>query len=129
MDQAHLDKGAEHPALGPHYFAARDAVEKFMTKFEAEHFEPIVKKAANDLYGMLLDTVQSHLMFDAESNLQGLVVKQGHADQRHAEQDEIDRDAKRKYGLRGGCVGFRRCAEQDGRGNGCARGRTPKPGE
>ncbi len=71
MEQQFLDEGAKNPFLGPHYFAARDAVEKFMAKFEAEQFEPIVKKAADDLYGKLLESVENHLMFDVESNLQG----------------------------------------------------------
>lgn len=71
MEQAHLDEGARHPTLGPHYFAARDAVEKFMAKFEADHFEPLLKKFSEKFYEKLLEDVQTYLMSNAESNLQG----------------------------------------------------------
>lgn len=71
MEQEYLDQAAKHPELGPHYFAARDAMEKFMKDFDADQFEPIVKKASEDFYGKLLEDVQNYLLSNAESNLQG----------------------------------------------------------
>lgn len=70
MEQAFLDEGAENPVLGPHYFAARAAVGKFLDGFNADAFEPIVKKAADDFYEKLLGAVQNYMMFDAQDNLQ-----------------------------------------------------------
>jgi hypothetical protein len=76
MEQAYLDKAAEYPSLGPHYFVARDVAEKFMAGFEAEHFEPVVKKAADDLYSALHERLESFLMSDVESNIQGTIWRQ-----------------------------------------------------
>lgn len=39
-------KGYE--SLGPAYFASRRIVERFMASFEAEHFKPLIDKAAKD---------------------------------------------------------------------------------
>lgn len=76
MEQVYLDKAAEHPTLGPHYFVARDVAEKFMAGFEPEHFEPVIKKAADDLYGALHERLESWLMSDVENNLQGTIWRQ-----------------------------------------------------
>lgn len=76
MDQQFLDKAAEHPYLGPHYFAARETVEKFMAQFEPEHFEPLLKKAAETFYSQMLESLQDHLLSDVENNLQGTIWRQ-----------------------------------------------------
>jgi DNA-binding transcriptional regulator GbsR (MarR family) len=70
MEQAYLDKAENYPGLGPHYFAARDAVEQFMAKFEPEHFAPLLKKFTDSFYEQMLESLQASLMFDLESNLQ-----------------------------------------------------------
>lgn len=76
MEQVYLDKAAEHPVLGPHYFAARDVAEKFMADFDPEHFTPLIKKASDDLYSALQERLESFLMSDVESNLQGTIWRQ-----------------------------------------------------
>lgn len=69
MEQAFLDEGTKNPTLGPHYFAARAAVERFLQGVAADKVEPIVKKAADDFYSQLLDSVQSYLLSNAETEL------------------------------------------------------------
>lgn len=76
MDQLYLDKGAEYPVLGPHYFAAKEVTEKFMMQFEAELFEPIIKKAADDLYSALHERLEQFLLSDVEQNLHGTIWHQ-----------------------------------------------------
>lgn len=76
MEQQYLDKGAEHPVLGPHYFAARDVVDKFMAQFEPEPFEPIIKKAADELYMSLHERLEQFLLSDVEQNLHGTIWRQ-----------------------------------------------------
>ena len=57
--------------LGPAYFAARRVMDKTMEG--AVHFDwsPILKRARDDFYEKLLETVQDHLISDTESNVQG----------------------------------------------------------
>jgi acylphosphatase len=77
MEQEHLDKGAECPVLGPHYFAARAVAEKFMAQFDtAEHCEPVIKKAADDMYSALHERLEQFLLSDVENNLQGTIWNQ-----------------------------------------------------
>jgi hypothetical protein len=71
FDQRHLDEGAKAPSLGPNYFRAREVVGKFMEGFEAEHFEPLLKKFSDEMYGKLLQSVEDYLLSNAEDNLQG----------------------------------------------------------
>ena len=70
FDQAEIEKGTEHPVLGPNYFRSRDVVEKFMVGMDADQFAPILKKAADDFYSQLLDSTQNYLLSNAEHNLQ-----------------------------------------------------------
>lgn len=76
MDQKHLDQGAEHPVLGPHYFAARYAAEKLLADFDATEFNPILKKMADDLYSALHQRVEDYLLSNVECNLQGTIWRQ-----------------------------------------------------
>lgn len=70
MDQKYLEKAAEYPILGPHYFEARDVATAITDKFEAEHFEPLAKKFAHELYTQALESFQDFLMADATINVQ-----------------------------------------------------------
>lgn len=45
-----LTDDSKNDALGPHYFTSREVAEKFIADFQAEHFAPMVKKFADDLY-------------------------------------------------------------------------------
>ena len=76
MDQKFLDEGAEHPVLGPHYFAARAAAEEFMAKFEAEHFKPLAERFAEEFRDKLWGDIESWMLTDVESNLQGTIWRQ-----------------------------------------------------
>lgn len=76
MEQAHLEQAEKYPVLGPHYFAAREAAEKFMAAFEAEQFAPLLKKAADDFYGQLHERLENFLLSDVENNLQGTIWRQ-----------------------------------------------------
>ena len=76
MDQEFLDQGANYPGLGPHYFAARKTAEEFMAKFEPEHFEPLIKKAADAFYSSLQSSLEDCLLSDVESNIQGTIWRQ-----------------------------------------------------
>lgn len=76
MDQKFLDEGAAHPVLGPHYFAARAAAEEFMAKFEPEHFKPLIKKAADEFYSQMQESLEASLLSDVESNIQGTIWRQ-----------------------------------------------------
>lgn len=69
MDQQFLDKAEEHTALGPHYFAARHVAEKFMGDFQNEHFEPLAKKFADEMYDKVRQQLEDFLLSDTESNL------------------------------------------------------------
>lgn len=67
-------KGYE--TLGPAYFASRRIVERFMASFEAEHFKPLIDKAAEDFRDELWDKVSEWLLMDTESNLQSQMWRQ-----------------------------------------------------
>lgn len=73
--EADLAQAEQYDGLGPAYFAARRACESAMAAFDAEHMKPIVKKASDDLYEQLLETVQDHLWVNAEMNLQGKMYR------------------------------------------------------
>ena len=69
MEQAFLDQAEKHTALGPHYFAARQVAEKFMEEFQNEHFEPLAKKFADEMYDKVRERLEDFLLGDTESNL------------------------------------------------------------
>lgn len=61
--------GEQHPVLGPEYEAARNAAEKFMAPFEAEHFKALIDKFADDFRDKLWSDVADYLVADTETNL------------------------------------------------------------
>ena len=76
MEQAYLDKAEEYPELGPHYFAAREVAKTFMAEFQADHFDPLIKKASDDFYAKMQETLESYLLSDVESNIQSTIWRQ-----------------------------------------------------
>ena len=64
------DDAKGYETLGPAYFAARRVVEDAMKPFDAEMLAPILKKAADDFYAKLQETVEDAIWGDAEINLQ-----------------------------------------------------------
>lgn len=71
MEQAFLDEAAKYPELGPHYFAARKTAEEFMAKFEPEHFDPLIKKAADAFMMQMQESLEGWFLGNVESNIQG----------------------------------------------------------
>ena len=69
MEQTFLDQDEKHTTLGPHYFAARQVAEKFMEDFQNEHFEPLAKKFADEMYDKVRERLEDFLLGDTESNL------------------------------------------------------------
>jgi hypothetical protein len=69
MEQTFLDQAEKHTTLGPHYFAARQVAEKFMEDFQNEHFEPLAKKFADEMYDKVRERLEDFLLGDTESNL------------------------------------------------------------
>lgn len=76
MDQAFIDQAEGYPTLGPHYFAARKVAEEFMAKFEPEHFEPLIRKAADAFYTQMQESLEASLLSDVESNIHGTMWRQ-----------------------------------------------------
>lgn len=71
MDQTFIDEAKGYETLGPQYFAAQEAAKRFVEGVNPDIFEPIIKKAAGDLYAQFLDEVQNHLTSNVEDNVQG----------------------------------------------------------
>lgn len=63
-------QGVSEPVLGPAYFEGRKIAEKFMAKFEAEQFKPLIDKAADGFCERLWSDLETHLLSDVESNIQ-----------------------------------------------------------
>ena len=69
MEHAFLAQAEKHTAPGPHYFAARHVAETFMEEFQNEHFEPLAKKFADEMYDKVRERLEDFLLGDTESNL------------------------------------------------------------
>lgn len=108
FSQEFIDEGAKRPVLGPAYFDARAVAKRIMEGFQADQFEPVLKSLVDEAYSKLLDAVQSHLMSDAEINIQGeiwrmvdasvkaLLTGERWALERHALGDRYDHDKLRE---------------------------------
>lgn len=72
---ADLSEAEKYDGLGPAYFASRRVMEAVVEGLDAEHMTPVVKKASDELYDRLLETVQDHLWSNAEYNLQGKMYR------------------------------------------------------
>lgn len=66
-----LTEGLQSPTLGPAYFEARDVAARYMEKFEAEHFKPLIDKMVDEVRERLWGDFQDFLLSDTELNLQG----------------------------------------------------------
>lgn len=73
-----IEKGADHPTLGPAYFAARKTAERFMADFAAEHFKPLVEEFTKEFRDRLWTNIDDWLLSDTENNLQSHMWR--HAD-------------------------------------------------
>lgn len=62
--------------LSPAYFYSRDAAEKFMRDFEAEHFKPLLANFVKQFHDELWPKLPEYLATDTEYNLQGLMWRQ-----------------------------------------------------
>jgi len=73
MEQKHIEEatGKNYSALGPAYFSARDASERFMEGFEAEQFKPLLKKFTTAFTDEMWEKFDDFLMSDTQLNIQG----------------------------------------------------------
>jgi hypothetical protein len=103
FDKNSIEQAAKYPGLGPAYFEARVIVERQMAKFEAEHFEPLLKKFTDAFREKLWDDVRDHMLGDTEMNLQSHIYHMVDSCM-HAilagEQWAIERYALQKYDAR-----------------------------
>ena len=66
-----VKNGTDSLILGPAYFDARRVAERFMAKFEAEQFKPLIDKMAETFSERLWADLQSSMLSDIEMNIQG----------------------------------------------------------
>jgi len=76
MDQKFIDQAEGYETLGPHYFAAREAAQKFMEHYEPKNFEPMIKKAADTFMEEMQSALEGWFLSNVESNLQGTIWRQ-----------------------------------------------------
>lgn len=76
MNIDELTDDSKNDVLGPHYFTSRDVAEKFIADFQAEHFAPMVKKFADNLYEAGRERFEDFLLADTESNLHSHMWRQ-----------------------------------------------------
>ena len=65
-----IAQGDDAPSLGPEYFAARNAAERYMQHFEAEHMKPLVDEISKAVQERVWDDFKDWLLADTENNLQ-----------------------------------------------------------
>lgn len=76
FSEKNIIDGEKSLTLGPAYFASRDIAERFMAKFEAEHFKPMLNKFTMEFRDLMWTDMSTFLMSDTESNLQGEMWRQ-----------------------------------------------------
>lgn len=76
MDQKFIDQAEGYETLGPHYFAAREAAQKFMEHYEPKNFEPMIKKAAETFMEGMQSALEDWFLSNVENNLQGTIWRQ-----------------------------------------------------
>ena len=64
---ADIEQGQD--VLGSEYFAGRKIAERFMTKFQDDHFKPLIEEFAKQFRDKLWTDVANWLLLDTESNL------------------------------------------------------------
>lgn len=69
----HVAESAKWGNLSPPYFAGREIAERFMAKFEDEHFKPLAEKFANQFRDQLWGDISAWLLADTESNVGGAI--------------------------------------------------------
>lgn len=65
-----IAQGENMPDLGPEYFAARNAVSRYMQHFEAEHMKPLADEISKAVTARVWDDFKDWLLQDTENNLQ-----------------------------------------------------------
>jgi hypothetical protein len=72
MEQKHVDEAERggYAALGPTYFSAREAAEKFMEGFESEQFRPLLKKFTTAFTDEMWEKFNQFLIMDTTLNIQ-----------------------------------------------------------
>lgn len=70
----HIEKSNE--VLSPAYFYSRDAAERFMRDFEAEHFKPMLEKFVKEFHDELWPKLSEYLASDTTYNLHAQMWQQ-----------------------------------------------------
>lgn len=70
-----LKEAEKSPVLGPHYFTARKAAERFMEGFEAKQFVPLIESFAKQFQERLWEDLEVYLLGDTELNIQGEIYR------------------------------------------------------
>ena len=68
-----LQRGEEHPVLGPAYFAADRAASTLCAGMDGTQLKPVVDKVAKTLTDELYAYVENFLRMDMERNLSGYI--------------------------------------------------------
>ena len=68
-----IAQGQEYSSLGPGYFAGKRLAEMALTNMKPEDVQPILKKAADDFYALMLESVENALKIDDENNVQSKI--------------------------------------------------------
>ena len=76
IEQSDIDEAGKYSVLGPQYFAARRIAERFMEKFEVEHFKPLIEKAVSEFHDKLWEGVVDSFLYDTEGGLQSRMWEQ-----------------------------------------------------
>jgi hypothetical protein len=66
-----IEEAAHYGSLGPAYFKSRRVVGDLMARLEEDGFKPVVERIVRDIGDKLWDSVRDHLLYDAETNVQG----------------------------------------------------------
>ncbi len=69
----HVKEAEQYDNLGPSYFAAREIARRYMENFASEQFEPLIKEFTDKFRDKLWGDVDTFLISDTESNLQGTI--------------------------------------------------------
>ena len=70
-DKTDAELYAQDPSIEPENSHANALAERVMMQFEAEHFQPLLKKVANAVSGHLWNIFRDHIISDAEMSVAG----------------------------------------------------------
>lgn len=69
QEEQYQKEAESYSSLGAEYFAARDIAQRYMAKFEAEHFYGLLKVFIDRFRDEMWNDITAFFLSDAESNL------------------------------------------------------------